>query len=108
MDDIEIVLESEIKNEKGFELEHGCGVFFDLFHSCSCKQSKQKKKNLIISATCSILFFYYLAVKGRFKDYYRYGQVRSCMPYWNDFFLCMRLKLETDPLKAQVRNKSIY
>lgn len=43
-----------------------------------------------------------LAVKGRFRDYYRHGQVRSCVPYWNDFFLCMRLKLETNEEKARV------
>lgn len=43
-----------------------------------------------------------LAVKGRFRDYYRHGQVRSCMPYWNDFFLCMRLKMETNEQKARV------
>ena len=45
-----------------------------------------------------------LAVKGRFRDYYRYGGVRSCMPYWNDFFLCMRLKLETDQEIASVNH----
>lgn len=22
--------------EKGFELQHGCAVLFDLFHNCSC------------------------------------------------------------------------
>lgn len=49
-------------------------------------------------------FIIILAVKGRFRDYYRYGRVRSCMPYWNDFFLCMRLKLETNEEKARVRS----
>lgn len=44
-----------------------------------------------------------VAVKGRLRDYYRYGRVRSCLPYWNDFFLCMRLKMETDETRAQVR-----
>lgn len=81
--------------EKGFELQHGCAVLFDLFHNCSCKICKGFK----------YYFTLILAVKGRLRDYYRYGQVRSCMPYWNDFFLCMRLKLETNEEKARVKNK---
>lgn len=28
--------ESVVATEKGFELEHGCAVLFDLFHNCSC------------------------------------------------------------------------
>lgn len=82
--------------EKGFELDHGCSVLFDLFHNCSCIFLDFYFK--LVNG----LFFYFLAVKGRFRDYYRYGQVRSCMPYWNDFFLCMRLKMETDESKARV------
>lgn len=36
------------------------------------------------------------AVKGRLRDYYRYGRVRSCTSYWNDFWFCIRLKYVTD------------
>lgn len=37
--DVEIPIswDEPVAIEKGFELEHGCGVFFDLFHNCSCK-----------------------------------------------------------------------
>ena len=27
----------DVEEKKGFELSHGCGVLFDLFHNCSCK-----------------------------------------------------------------------
>jgi hypothetical protein len=87
------------EDEEGFQLDHGCSVLFDLFHNCSCTAKK--------------IYFNFnfcspppppkkIAVKGRFKDYYRFGKVRSCMPYWNDFFLCLRLKMETDHQIAQV------
>lgn len=85
---------NESDESNGFQLQHGCSILFDLFHNCSCK-----KLTGIIKITI-------LAVKGRFKDYYRYGRVRSCMPYWNDFFLCLRLKLETDKEIAEVSNCS--
>lgn len=33
----QIQWETMTENEKGFELQHGCAVLFDLFHNCSCK-----------------------------------------------------------------------
>lgn len=32
---------SVLEDEKGFELEHGCAVLFDLFHNCSCNLLKK-------------------------------------------------------------------
>lgn len=32
---------SVLEDEKGFELEHGCAVLFDLFHNCSCNLFKK-------------------------------------------------------------------
>ncbi len=27
----------DFTSKPGFELEHGCSIFLDLFHACSCK-----------------------------------------------------------------------
>lgn len=65
----------------------------------TCSTTVRVTQNVVFKSIVKL----FLAVKGRFRDYYRYGQVRSCMPYWNDFFLCMRLKMETDENKARVQ-----
>lgn len=42
-----------------------------------------------------------VAIKGRLKTYYREGRVNSCMPYWNDFWFCLKAKIMNED-KLQV------
>lgn len=60
-----------------------CGVYLDLFHSCSCKND--------------LIYIFPImrevAFKGRLRTYYREGKVNSCMPYWNDFWFCLKAKV---------------
>lgn len=54
-----------------------CSVYLDLFHRCS-------------------------SVKGRAREYYMNGTVRSCTPYWNDFWFCIKMKYASET-RAHVR-----
>ena len=46
--------------EKGFELEHGCGIFFDLFHDCSCTNNIKRLIIIIMMITISFSYFLFL------------------------------------------------
>ena len=70
-----------------------CSVYLDLFHGCSCKKALLLLPVGRADLNCPVRG---AAVKGRLRDYYRYGRVRSCTSYWNDFWFCIRLKYVTD------------
>ena len=59
----------------------------------------------------NIAHIFYVAIPGRLKGWYRYGELRDCSPYWRAFSACMKhtyfhktVPEELDVLKAEWMN----